>query len=58
MIKDLKFGMVKNLIKVLYNAVARKFGYFYDTHSKIITRITSDNIVQGHIRILGNSYNF
>ena len=37
----------------------RKFGYFYDIqHFKIITGIMIDNIIPGHIRFLGISYNF
>ena len=39
--------------------LTRKFAYFCDIrHFKLTTRITSDNIIPGHIRFLVMLYNF
>lgn len=38
--------------------LTRKFDYFGDIHFKIITGNMPGNIIPGHIRFLGMSYNF
>lgn len=49
MAKDLKMVIVKEL---------RTFGCFCEIHFTKIPRVTSDNIILGHIRFPGTSYNF
>ena len=53
MAKDLKQPMVKDLMRVYYNAVDKGI-YFSDTHFKVIT----DNIIPGRVRFLGISYKY
>ena len=60
MTKDfLKMTIVKDWWKFIIMELIRKFCYFCGTqHFKIISRIMTDSIIPGHIRILGVSYNF
>ena len=46
-------------LKICYDAIERKLGYFCDTqHFKIRTRIMTDNIVPAHIRFFETPHTF
>lgn len=46
--------MIKDLMRVHYNAATRGFGYFCNIHFKIMTH----NIMPEPIRVLGISYKY
>ena len=50
--------MGKDLRRVLIMLLMRDFHYLFDIHFKIITSIMIDNMIPGHMRSLGISYNF
>ena len=58
MTKDLKSGHGQRSDEFIIMQLTRGFGYLYDNHFKIITRIMTNHIISGHIKFLGTSYNF
>ena len=45
-------------MRVHYNAIDKEIGYFCDIHFKTVIRLTSTDIILGHIRFPGILHNF